>query len=63
MPPTSNSSGCDPNYAGACVPISSTDLDCSDIGVHDFQVVGTDVYGFDGDHDGIACESQAILRR
>ncbi len=34
---------CDANYAGACVPISSTDLDCADVGVRGFQVVGTDV--------------------
>jgi micrococcal nuclease len=48
-------SGCDPNYAGACVPISATDLDCSDIGARDFRVVGTDVHRLDGNHDGIAC--------
>jgi micrococcal nuclease len=56
VPPTSSGSGCDPNYAGACVPISSTDLDCSDIDAHGFQVVGKDVYGLDRDHDGVACE-------
>jgi hypothetical protein len=31
-------------------------LDSGDIGAHDFQVVGTDVHGFDGNHDGVACE-------
>ncbi|MEX1008427.1 MAG: thermonuclease family protein [Acidimicrobiia bacterium] len=49
-------SGCDPNYAGACVPISATDLDCSDIGAHNLQVVGTDVHRLDGNHDAVACE-------
>jgi micrococcal nuclease len=47
---------CDPNYDGACVPISASDLDCSDVPVRDFRVVGTDVHRFDGDHDGVACE-------
>jgi endonuclease YncB( thermonuclease family) len=47
---------CDANYAGACVPVSSVDLDCADVGARNFQVVGTDVHRFDGDHDGIACE-------
>jgi micrococcal nuclease len=47
--------GCDPNYAGACVPISATDLDCSDIGARGFRVIGTDVHRLDGNHDGIAC--------
>jgi micrococcal nuclease len=48
--------GCDPNYAGACIPISATDLDCSDVQARGFRVVGTDIHHFDGDHDGIACE-------
>jgi micrococcal nuclease len=38
------------------VPVSSVDLDCADVGARNFQVVGTDVHRFDGDHDGIACE-------
>ena len=47
---------CDANYVGACVPRSNSDLDCSDVGVRRFQVVGADPHGFDGDADGIACE-------
>jgi micrococcal nuclease len=56
--PTSPAStgACDPNYSGACVPITSQDLDCADIGVHDFRVVGDDPHHFDGNHDGIACQ-------
>jgi hypothetical protein len=48
---------CDPNYAGACIPIVNYDLDCSDIPDRNFRVVGRDIHGFDGDGDGIACES------
>ncbi len=47
---------CDPNYAGYCVPIVSYDLDCDDIR-HRVTVVGADIHGLDGDHDGIGCES------
>ena len=47
---------CDPNYAGFCVPIVAYDLDCADIR-HRVSVVGVDIHGFDGDHDGIGCDS------
>ena len=47
---------CDPNYSGYCVPIVSYDLDCADVGSF-FRVIGSDRHGFDGDSDGIACES------
>jgi micrococcal nuclease len=50
------SASCDGNYEDACVPVSSTDLDCADVGAHRFRVVGNDPHGFDGDGDGIACE-------
>jgi hypothetical protein len=57
--PTGN---CDPNYAGGCVPIAS-DVDCaggSGNGPAYVQgpvdVVGTDIYRLDADHDGIGCE-------
>ena len=56
-------SGCDPNYAGACVPIAS-DVDCAGGSGNGpayvqgpVRVVGTDIYGLDGnDNDGIGCE-------
>jgi hypothetical protein len=48
--------GCDPNYGGYCVPIVAYDLACADIG-HRVTVIGIDIHGFDGDHDGIGCES------
>jgi hypothetical protein len=47
---------CDPNYAGYCVPIVPYDLDCADIG-HRVTVIGIDIHHFDGDGDGIGCES------
>jgi hypothetical protein len=59
---TSNSSSCDPNYSGACVPIAR-DVDCaggSGNGPAYVQgpviVIGEDIYGLDGDDDGIGCE-------
>lgn len=50
--PTSN---CDPNYS-PCVPNTSSDLDCPDIGFM-VQVLGSDPHRFDGDDDGYGCES------
>ena len=48
--------GCDPNYAGACIPPPPPDLDCGEISARNFQSVGSDPHNFDVDHDGIACE-------
>ena len=62
-PTTAASSGsCDPNYSGGCVPMAP-DVDCAG-GSGDgpayvrgpVQVVGTDIYRLDADHDGIGCE-------
>jgi hypothetical protein len=55
-PPPAGGGACDPNYAGYCVPIVQYDLDCSDIR-HRVIVIGVDIHGFDGDGDGIGCES------
>ena len=52
---SSTSSNCDPNYSGECVPKSSRDLDCSDVGKN-IKVTGSDPNGFDRDGDGIGCE-------
>jgi len=49
-------SNCDPNYAGACIPVVSYDLDCKDVSAKRFRVIGTDIQRFDRDGDGIACE-------
>jgi micrococcal nuclease len=50
----SPASSCNPNYR-PCVPNSSTDLDCADIGFR-VRVVGSDPYRLDGDGDGYGCE-------
>jgi len=55
------SNGCDPNYTG-CVPIAS-DVDCAGGSGNGpayangpVQVIGTDIYGLDGNGDGLGCE-------
>jgi len=53
-PPPGN---CDPSYPGVCIPPYPPDLDCGDIPYRRFQVISPDPHGFDGDHDGIGCES------
>jgi micrococcal nuclease len=53
-------SGCDPNYAGACVPPYPPDLDCPDLRALGLalpvRVVGDDPHRLDGDDDGYGCE-------
>ena len=54
-----DSSRCDPNYSGGCVPPYPPDLDCADIralGIAPVRVVGSDPHRLDGDHDGWGCE-------
>jgi micrococcal nuclease len=48
---------CDPAYPTVCIPSPPPDLDCGDISFRRFQVLPPDPHGFDGDHDGIGCES------
>ena len=48
---------CDPSYPGVCIPPPPPDLDCDDVPFNNFTVVGTDPHGFDGDNDGIGCET------
>ena len=61
-PAAAPAEGCDPNYSGACVPVAR-DVDCAGGSgngpayVHGpVRVIGRDIYGLDGDHDGIGCE-------
>jgi micrococcal nuclease len=49
--------GCDSSYPTVCIPPYPPDLDCSDVPHKRFKVVGTDPHGFDGDRDGIGCET------
>jgi micrococcal nuclease len=51
------STKCDPNYKGACIPLYPPDVDCGDVPAKGFRSIGSDPHGFDGDGDGVACES------
>ncbi len=60
-PTPSAAPACHPNYS-PCAPIAS-DVDCAGgrgngpaYVVGPVRVIGDDVYGLDGDHDGVACE-------
>lgn len=57
LPTDSISGNCDPSYPGVCIPPSPPDLDCKDISYRRFQVLPPDPHRFDGDDDGIGCES------
>jgi len=50
-------SNCHPSYPTVCIPPPPPDLDCGDIPYRRFSVTGSDPHGFDGDDDGIGCES------
>lgn len=50
-------SGCDPSYPDFCIPPPPPDLDCGDIAQKTFTVLPPDPHRFDGDHDGIGCET------
>ncbi|WP_072013927.1 thermonuclease family protein [Myxosarcina sp. GI1] len=53
-----NNSNCDPSYPGVCIPPYPPDLNCGNISFRRFKVVGSDPHNFDGDRDGIGCESK-----
>src|SRR5215204_4813950 len=48
---------CDSSYPDTCIPPPPPDLNCDDVSATDFRVEGSDPHGFDGDNDGIGCES------
>ena len=56
-PKVSTQSNCDPSYPDFCIPSSPPDLDCGDIPQKRFTVLPPDPHRFDGDKDGIGCES------
>lgn len=48
---------CDPSYPDVCIAPPPPDLDCRGIPYRRFRVLPPDPHRFDGDHDGIGCES------
>jgi hypothetical protein len=56
-PPPPPASSCNPAYPTVCIPDVPFDLDCPDVSARNFSVPGSDPDGFDGDADGIGCES------
>lgn len=48
---------CDPSYPDVCIAPPPPDLDCKDVPYRRFRVVGSDPHRFDGDGNGIGCES------
>lgn len=48
---------CHPSYPNVCIPSPPPDLDCGEISHRRFRVVGSDPHRFDGDGDGLGCES------
>jgi len=48
---------CDPSYPDVCIAPYPPDLDCGEIGYSNFKVIQPDPHRFDGDKDGIGCES------
>ena len=61
--PQEQSSSCDPNYSGDCVPIAS-DVDCASGSGNGpayvegpVTVVGRDIYELDRDGNGTGCEA------
>jgi micrococcal nuclease len=47
---------CDPSYPGACIAPFPPDLDCSEIRLANFLIVGPDLHDLDGDGDALGCE-------
>lgn len=59
--PIAPPSNCEASYPGLCIAVGSADIDCGEISARRFEVVwntpNPDPHGFDGDADGIGCES------
>ena len=54
---TKPDSNCNPSYPDFCIPSPPPDLDCKDIPQKRFTVLQPDPHRFDGDKDGVGCES------
>jgi len=57
QPFTPSENLCHPSYPALCIPPPPPDLDCGDIPYKNFRVSGSDPHRFDGDKDGIGCET------
>lgn len=53
----SSQQDCDPSYPDVCIASPPPDLNCDDVPYKNIKVEGDDPHGFDGDGDGIGCES------
>ena len=56
--PTRLPAQCDSSYPTVCIPPPPPDLDCWDIPYRNFPVLPPDPHRFDGDEDGIGCETK-----
>jgi micrococcal nuclease len=54
---TTHEANCDSSYPDFCIPPPPPDLSCGDIGRLNFTVLTPDPHGFDGNNDGVGCES------
>ena len=52
-----NENICDSSYPDVCITPYPPDLDCKDVPFKNFRVLPPDPHLFDGDKDGIGCES------
>lgn len=55
--PAAAGGNCDPAYPTVCIAPPLPDLDCGEISHRRFTVLAPDPHGFDGDKDGVGCES------
>jgi micrococcal nuclease len=55
--PVAEPQRCDPAYPGVCVPSPPPHLDCADISYRHFRVLAPDPQNFDGDNNGVGCET------
>jgi micrococcal nuclease len=59
-PPTAaptTRTNCHASYPTVCIPPAPPDLDCGDVPYRRFTVLPPDPHGFDGNNNGIGCES------
>ena len=55
--PTRDPAKCHPSYPTRCIPPPPPDLNCDDIPWTNFTVLPPDPHGFDGNKNGIGCET------